>query len=527
MRVPNGLLSALCALSVVLIALPPASALATSSQGEIDTAIEKALAFATAQQEPASGEPPGYDRGEILYTGEWLASGYAAVGLGAADVAAPGGPSLQDFLYAEAAGVWSDPGGLIAPENAARLNLTARAAGIDPARISADQNLNAELIGEWQPLTGGFGGIATYDTAWGALALAGSPLPRWGLAPFVTYLRGDQHPDGGWSANRRAEGEASNPDVTAVAVAALCTAGVPAYDPAVVEGLAFLRALLVDDSGAIEHPENGLDLDTTAWTVNALNACGIDPQSSAWTSAEGRTPIDFLLSLQLDSGGFPWREAEPWFPPSTAHALRALAGKGFAVGPARRGDTSAPTIRPAPAVAAGTPTPHLLAIELVPGAVKLCSVTAPVGASVQALLAAARESAQPPGCVGSFAVSKGAVAEIDGVSPASDEAWLGRLDRGATSPAADLAVGFGDLVSLRVGPAPVAPDPADPVPPAIATGPAGGPGPAGASGPEGKQGQRGRRGKPGRGSTIVCKAKKRHRKRQVRCFVRHGRSRPW
>jgi hypothetical protein len=518
MRVPIGLLSALCALSIAFAALWPASALATSSQTEIDAAIEKALAFSTAQQDPVSGEPPGFDPGEILYTGEWLASGYAAVGLSAADVASAEGPSLQDFLYSEAAGVWSDPGGLIAPENAVRLNLTARAAGIDPARVSADQNLNAELIGEWQPLSGGFGGIATYDTAWGALALVGSPLPQWALAPFITYLRGDQHSDGGWSANRRGEGEVSNPDMTAVAVGALCTAGVPAYDPAVVEGLAFLHGLLVGHSGAIEHPENGLDLDTTAWTVNALNACGIDSQSSAWTTTEGKTPIDFLLSLQLGSGGFPWLEGEPWFPPSTAHALRALAGKGFAVGPAPRKDPSAPTIRPAPAVAAGTPTPHVLAIELGPGAVKLCTVAAPVGASVLALLAAARESGQPAGCVRSFSVSEGAVTEIDGVSPAGDEAWLARLDRGSALPTADQTVGFGDLVSLRVGPTP-----ATPVAPGAVAGTTGAPGPAGPSGPEGKRGKHGRRGKPGRGAAIVCKVKKRHRKQHLRCFVKHMR----
>jgi hypothetical protein len=510
MRVPTGLLSAVCTLAAAFFVLWPASALATSSPTEIDAAIEKAIAFSAAQQDPATGEPPGYDRGEILYTGEWLASGYAAVGLSPADVAAAGGPSLQDFLYSEAAGVWSDPTALIAPENAARLNLIARAAGIDPARVSADQNLNAELIGEWQPTSGGFGGMATYDTAWGALALAGSPLPQWGLAPFVAYLRGDQHFDGGWSANRRAEGEASNPDTTAVAVGALCTAGVPAYDPAVIAGLAFLHGLLVDTSGAIEHPENGLDLDTTAWTVNALNACGIDPQSSDWTAADGKTPIDFLLSLQLESGGFPWLEGESWFPPSTAHALRALAGKGFAVAPAPRQDASSPLVRPVPAVPSGTPTPHVLAIELAPGAVRLCTVTVPVGATLLELLAAAKAGGQPAGCVSSFSASEGVVAEIDGISPpGTGETWLARLDRGATSPAAAQTIGFGDLVSLRVGPTP-----ATPAPPTTPGTPPTASGPTGPAGPEGKP------GRVGRGAAIVCKVKKRHRKRHLRCYVK-------
>jgi hypothetical protein len=515
MRVSLRLPSALCALLIVF-AVAPASSSATSSQAEIDTAIAKALAFATAQQNATTGEPPGYDTGEVLYTGEWLASGYAAAGLSPADVSEVGGPSLQDFLFEEAAGRWNSAG-LIAPENAVRLLLDVRAAGIDSARVAADQNLPAELVGEWQPLSGGFGGATpVFTTALGVIGLTGTPLPEWGLAPMIAYLRANQQPDGGWSAVPRSAGEPSNPDVTAVAVGALCTAGAPAYDPAVAEGLAYLRGLVAEATGAVEHPEYGPDLDTTAWTVSALNACGIDPQSSAWTTGDGKTPVDHLLALQLEAGGFPFFEAEPWFPASTAHALRALAGKGFAVAPAPRQDPSQPTVRPAPTVPAGTPTPHLLAVELAPGNVRLCDVTAPVGATVADLLLAAKASALPVGCITSVGIEDGVVTEIDGVEAAdADEAWLARLDRGEATVAGQQPVGFGDLVALRRGDAPTVEQ--------VLAGPAGTSGPVGAPGPVGKQGERGFRGKPGRNATIACRVKHRRKGRKtIRCAVKHA-----
>lgn len=527
--------SALCAL-LIAFAVLPASAAATSTQGEIDTAITKALAFASAQGDAATGEPPAYDRTNF-YSGEWLASGYAAAGLSAADVGAAPDPSLQDFLFGELAGFWDGPS-VLAPEYTGRLILIAHAAGIDTARISPTQNLPAELAATWKPTAGGFGEPNTFSTAWGVLALRTTPLPTWALAPPLAYLRVDQHPDGGWSFYPLAAGEESNPDITAAAVGALCAGGIPAYDPTVSDGLAYLHALQVKETGAILNPEFGENIDTSSWTVNALNACGIDPQSSAWTTADGKTPIDHILSLQLAEGGFAWVEGEPWFPPSTGHALRALAGDGFAVGPAPRQDPAQPTVRPVPAVEVGTPVPHVLAIELAPGNVRLCDVTAPVGASLTEVLAAARSDSQPAGCVSSFLASEGEVEEIDGVAPeGAGETWLVRLDRGSAAVAGRQSVGFGDVISLRRGPAP--PDEAggDGGGPAgasadstgAAAGPPGQPGVAGQRGPRGragKRGARGMRGKPGRNASITCTIhRRRSNKPKVRCGVKHRSSR--
>jgi hypothetical protein len=515
------MLSALCA-SLPVLAVSPATAAATSTQAEIDSAMAKAVAFAPAQHDPATGEPPGQER-TGFYSGEWLSSGYAAAGLSAADVRSATNPSFQDFLFDdEMAGFWDEPFP-IPPEYTGRLILVAHAAGIDTARVSATQNLPARMIEGLKPAAGGFGEPNTFSTAWGTLALESTPMPRWSLAPMLAYLRGDQHADGGWSFYAVGEGEASNPDITAAAIGALCGGGAPAYDPTVSDGLAYLHSLLVNETGAIDHPEFGPNVDSASFTVNALYACGVDPQSSAWTTEDGKTPIDYILSLQEAEGGFAFFTGEPWFPPSTGHALRALGGRGFVVGPAPRQDPAQPTVRLVLPPAAGTPTPHVLAIELAPGNVRLCQVTAPVGAPLSEVLAAARSGSRPTGCVTSLAVSDGEVTEVDGVVPeGAGEAWLARLDRGAAALAGAQPVGFGDTISLWRGPQPTAG--ADDA--SAGSSGHGGPGqtgPAGQAGPPGGRGKRGTRGKPGRNASIVCKVRHRRAgKPKVRCTVKRG-----
>ena len=509
--VPVSLSSALCALLVSLAALPTAAW--GASQGEIDDAITKALAYAPTQQEPTTGEPPGYDR-TSFYSGEWIASGYAAAGLSAADVKTGASPSLQDFLFGEMAGFWDDPTPLAA-DYTGRLILVGHATGIDTARVSPTQNLPAELIARWKPLVGGLGEPNTSATAWGTLGLRTTPLPGWALQPALSYLRADQHADGGWSFYPVAEGEESNPDIAAAAIGALCTAGAPAYDPVVRAGFAYLHGLQVKETGAIEHPEFGPNIDTSIFTVNALDACGVDPQSSEWTTADGKTPIDHILSMQLAGGGFAWATGEPWFPASTGHALRALTGAGFSVDPPGREDPALPSVRPIPAIATGTPVPHVLAIELAPGNVRLCSVTAPTGAPLTEVLAVAQESPVPAGCVTSFSLAGGEVTEINGVAGDGDERWLLRLDRGAASVAAAQPVGFGDVVSLRLGPDPHGDQ-----------GPPGPVGQVGAPGPAGAPGAPGPRGRPGYGAKRRCKARVvRRGKRRSRCAVKRHRHR--
>jgi len=516
------------ALSAAVLSLGalPATATATSSPAEVQAAVEKAVDYIRPHQDPATGAFSGF--GADLTT-----IGLAAAGVDAADLrAAAGDPSLQDYLLGEYGSAdWGDepPTGLVTDYEQAVL--ATYAGGLDPARLSASSNQPAQVAAFWNRANGGFGDPSTNGTAFGILALATTPLPRWALAPAVSFLRRNQHVDGGWTYTAALTANAreapSEEDISGAAIAALCEAGVPAYDPAVVAGLDYLRGRLINASGGIEYfwgfPPGAPNADTNAWVLDGLNACGIDPQSTEWTTAAGKTPVDYLLSLQVQSGpeagGIGYEDSSAGNFYATQDVLRALAGGSFVTAP--------PSFRAPPEVATGTPVSHLLAIELAPGNVRLCKVTAPAGAPLTDLLAAAESGSEPSGCVSSFSASGGKVDSIDGVEPATaDEAWLLRLDRGELAVAGEQPVGFGDVVSLRLGEPPVGASsgPAGATGATGEAGPAGSRGATGATGPAGTPGHpgtRGPRGLPGRNAEIRCQTKKRcSGKRQLRCSVR-------
>jgi hypothetical protein len=506
--------SALCA-AVLLLAVLPGTAAATSTPGEIDAAIDNAVEYVRGQQDPLTGEPFGFEHGS--FSSDWVATSLAAAGVSAADVRTLGNPSLQDFLFDDYTGFWGGP-----PTKAVtdyeRVTLVSHAAGLDPARLSADLNLPAQIAGSWNPVAGSFGQPSVNSTIFGILALKTTPVPAWALSPAASYLRLRQHDDGGWTFSAAttpaAKAEPSEPDMTGAAIAALCEAGAPAYDPAVSTALAYLKGLLVDSTGAF-HYAFGDNSDATAWAISGLTACGLDPQSPTWTTAAGKTPIDHLLSLQLQSpspeaGGFGYENTTEANLYSTQDALRAIAGGVFTAAPPARGDASQPSVRSVPAVAAGTPVPHVLAIELAPGNVRICKVTAPQGAKLSDVLAEARSGASyPAGCVTSFGLLDGRLTALDGVAPAGeDEAWLLRLDRGPQVRAGEQPVHFGEVISLRLG-TPPGPD-------------ASNQGPAGAVGAPGPSGKPGAKGRPGRHARGRCRARRRHsNKRRGHCGGGH------
>jgi hypothetical protein len=540
---PSGRRLALVAVLVAaVLASLSASAADAATEGEVDAATAAAATYLRAKV-GASGEPGDPEGGIVFdhsrFSADWAAIGLAATGVSAADATA-GGPSLQDFLDAEygaGGGWWTGPPPFLTPEEWARGALVAHAAGLDTSRVSAVLNLPARIAGDWNPATGGFGifGGASFPwpTAMGLLGLVASPTPRWALAPVVARLRAQQESDGAWS-----EVGYTRAEMTGTALAALCEAGVPTYDPAVTAAVGYLHGKEDPASGAIE----GANAESTAAAVIGLNACGIDPQSAEWR-ATGDTPIEYLLSLQAaggpGEGGFSFEVGEGPNLYSTAWAVVAIAGDGWIVESPAREDAALPALRPAQTVAAGTLVSHLLAIEAVPGNVRMCSVEAPSGASLGELLLDAREEAfptYPAGCVRSFAYAEGRLAALNGDEPEdADQSWLLRLDRGAEAVAGEQAVPFGDVVSLRVGATPASAG-VGPQGPAGSTGATGDAGPTGVSGPTGATGPMAKPGrKPKAGSkadlacvihrpgakkrTAHCTAKRRHAKRVRRLTV--------
>ncbi len=507
----------LACLPLVLLAVLPAAA-AAATPSEVEAAKANAVQWIEKQQEP-TGQIPGFG-------GDWSATALAAAGVDAASVrVSPGDPSLQDHLLDEyTSGEWIEPPGTgpfpMPVTEYERATLVSYAAGLDPARLSAASNMPAQIAALWNPTTGSFDAPSSNGTAFAILALTHTSLPNWALQPAVSYLRRNQHDDGGWefgpATTPAARATPSTAEMTGAAIAAFCEGGVPAYDTQVAEGVEFLQRALAEnatENGGFEYPYGGPNADTNAWAVSGLSACGIDPQSAEWTTSAGKTPIDYLLSLQAptgpDKGSFEYFGFPALY--SSQDALRAISGAVFTATP--------PSFRAPPSVAAGTPVPHTLALDLGTHGVRVCKVTAAAGASLIALLEAAKTTASPAGCVDSVEVTAGRVTAIDGVSPPNaDESWLLRLDRGPQAIAGEQPVAFGDVVSLRMGIAPAGTQATT----ALA-GPAGPSGPAGTQGNRGKRGKHGHRGRPGKNASIACRVRHRGGRHRVSCVVKHHR----
>ena len=461
----------------VTVALLAPSAAAAATQEEIDQSVAEGVAWMRTQQNVATGQICGFG-------GDYALSALAAAGVHAADV---GAPSAQDFY----AGLWA---GQTTPSSTAIL--FGHAAGLDVQRLSESTNLVAQLAAAYNrggELDGSFGNGATNVNAFTALAIARVGVPAGVLAKANGYLRGQQHLDGGWGVGRVStdaqRAAAGSVDMTGVALAALCETGAAANDPDVRAGLSFLEGRQDPATGGFGN------VDSTGWALSGLNACGVASQGGRFTTSAGLTPVDHLLSQQDASGAFLFSGAPNLY--STQNAVRALAGEAFSADPPRRASAADPRFRAVPAVADGTPTPHVLAIDDGAGDVRLCSVTAPAGAALATLLAAAP-------CVTSFVASGGVVTTIDGRR--SD--WRLRLNRTPEQSASETrAIAFGDMVGLRAS--------------TSTAGPQGSPGPAGTPGQPGATGPAGARGPRGPRARVTCAVRSR---RRVTCRVRSSAS---
>ena len=455
---PGRLATLVATALTVAIAAPAAAA----PPQEIDAAVDRGVAWLRTQQDPATGQIPGFG-------GDWSLSAFAAAGVDPAEV---GDPSAQDFYL----GLWTTAGpdpwtNWVAPSGAPDGRpatdyelalLAAHAGGLQASRLAPDQNLLAQLAGLYNgrpdtpdapdtgPTEGTFGEPGLFNgTVFGLLALTRTPAPDALLARAVLAVRGNQHDDGGWTFQRvtgaASRARASDIDMTGAGLAALCDAGVPSSDPDVQEAVAFLKSKVDPASGGFTHMF-GINGDSASWAVSGLNACGIDPQDEGW-APQGKGPVDFLLSLQEPDGSFQYMAGSGGGLYTSQSAVRALAGGGLGAEPL--------SVRPAPAAAAGTTVPQAIVIDAGED-VRFCRAYAPLGATVLELLQAA-------GCAEGLSSGGGEVIALNGVTADTPgRRWLARLDGGDPALAGPQAPGLGELVALEVGPDP-SPDP-DPVP---------------------------------------------------------------
>jgi hypothetical protein len=263
--------------------------------------------------------------------------------------------------------------------------------------------------------------------------------------------------------------------MTAAAVGALCAAGAAPEDGALSAGLALLRSRQDAASGGFGAPPwTPVNSDTTGWVASALIQCGIDPQGAGWITAEGRTPLDYLISVQRPDGHFDWSADQPGSTVlATFDAMRPLGGTAWSTAAPRRLDPGEPAVRPAVAVAEGTTVPITLVIDHGPGAddVRMCRVDVAEGAALDEALASARQASTPAGCVHDAVAEtlpggEVAVRQVNGVAGGGGWSWWVRVDGAAAETEVAAEVGLGDLVHLslapgRTGVPPEAP-PADP-----------------------------------------------------------------
>ncbi len=186
----------------------------------------------------------------------------------------------------------------------------------------------------------------TTSSACLALHQAGAPQPI--LRQIVDYLRTQQHADGGWTWNASPSAPADT-DMTGSVVAAFCAAGVGVGDPDLQQAFALLHSLQDPATGGfIAPPESfgiGVNTDTTSWVTSGLIQCGIDPQGPEWTTSQGKTPLDYLVSLQRPDGHFDWTDEFAGGAFETYDSVRPLGGIGFSTAPPARLDGVSPAVR--------------------------------------------------------------------------------------------------------------------------------------------------------------------------------------
>jgi len=465
MQITRVRLIAALALACSLLFVAPA--LANSSPSEIQHAVDGGLGYLKAQQ-ASDGSFEGFG-------GEWTLTSLAAAGVAPAAVKQSASATDARTYYRNLIGDTTTWPGTSEPpvtdfETAA---LAAYAAGIDPARVSQTQNLIAQILAHYRPGDpGSYGEAELFNgTAFALLALADAKT-RTGaqrvaqvlLEKSIEVVRRNQHTDGGWSfltveGDTKALESPGEAEFTGATIAALCGAGVSRSDPAIKSALKYLKAELDSEplgSGAFES-EFGVNTDTTAWVVEGLNACGVDPQSAEFTTSRGKTPIDFLISQQLPGGGFQF-EVEEGTPNlySSQDAVRALAGGGFtATPPKAKGQpqwvyektfstSKSVTAELALIVNNGSSPLSVCAVSITPEATKT---------TLAKVLEAAETSATPAGCVSSFTPTsgKGAITSIDGAPTPPSASWQISTDGGAETQAKRATkIEIGDTIYLRL-----------------------------------------------------------------------------
>ncbi|HUA75930.1 MAG TPA: IPT/TIG domain-containing protein [Solirubrobacteraceae bacterium] len=425
-----------------MLALLPAAASATVTEQQLNEATAKAVSYFRGKQQAngSLGANGGLDPA-------WAFLGLAGAGVNTADLSTgPGQPSAQDYYL----GLWTGPNdtawtstGQPQASDYERVIMLANAAGLEPMKLSASQNMLAKMAGFDK--NGYFGLKSTLNqTMFASIALDQLPVPGWLTEQEALILEANVHEDGGWTfSNVESQAAYERPgeiDLTGAALAGLCGAGRTASSPAVAKGIAFLES---------QRSANGQigNVDSTSWALDGMGACGVKRGSVGWTAGDEHT-IEWLLSTQLSEGAWPSNGTANYY--ATQDALRALVIPGFFAEPPARVNPAEPVRRAPVTVPNGTQVPVVLAINAGFGQIQLCSTTASSGASLPEVLAAAQAKSSPAGCVSQYEMGSGGLTSLNGATAKSGGGWKLSLDNGTEHAAASQTIGFGEVIGLRL-----------------------------------------------------------------------------
>lgn len=438
-----------CALLTATVATLLAPAVARAQ-----TPLELGVKYLEAKEKAEKTEEPAFG-------GDWALTSLASAGKAAAEVTRGKTNARTWYENLIDPATWPEESEYRAGDYE-KAALVAYAAGLEPARVSVERNLIANIISEYQTANPGYYGLPSVfeDTIFGVLGLADTKtisglerIPSALLQQSVEVVERNQHTDGGWNYERAEDDKeitesVAETDTTGAALAALCTSGVEneTEKTSVTKGEEFLKKTL-ETNGGFEYVYGKPNTDSNAWAVQGLKACGVSMEKYTNGEKEAKTPIEFLEANQIktkgaEEGGFAEEKGGTANYYASQDAVRALAKGGFTAEPPAPKSKELPQWKFVEKFSTEKSSPLALIINN-GSSLKVCSVTVKAGSTAEessiSLLKilekakAGGSEVKPSGCVSSFEPTSGsgAITHINGTAAS----WKVSLDGGGEATA--------------------------------------------------------------------------------------------